>query len=165
MRGSGKTTVGMLLAKKINFRFAQCDEILEKKAEATISEFVAKFGWPKFRILESEIISKICQKDNTVISTGGGVVEKQGNIDHLKKNGIIIYFKADVDTLYARIANSKNRPLLTGAKSMLIDLKNVLNKREPLYNKNANLIINVSSKKIEEIIDIIISYLKDKKYI
>lgn len=164
MRGSGKTTVGKLLAKKTGFKFVECDKLLEKSAGEKIPAFVAKNGWIKFRDLESNIIKEVISKaDNTIISTGGGVVERSENINHLKKNGFMILLHAEVDILFKRICKSRNRPLLTGAKSVKEDLRNALNRRKMLYEKSADLIIDVANKEVDKIADEIIMYLKNRE--
>ncbi len=160
MRGSGKTTVGRLLSEKTGFKFVECDKLLEQSAGETIPEFVAKDGWPKFRDLESKIINDVSENDNTIISTGGGVVEKQENINNLKRNGLLIWLHAEVEILYARIRKNRNRPLLTSAKFMRGDLKAVFKKRKTLYAESADQIIDVSNKGIAQIADEIIIYLK-----
>lgn len=151
MRGSGKTTVGKSLSIKLCRPLIEVDSLIEVKIGGRIADFVAKNGWKKFRDCESEIISRISNKKNSVISCGGGVVERTENIKNLKRNGFLIYLSANVDTLYKRIGENKVRPLLTNAKSMKIDLENTFRKRKDLYKKAADLSISTDNKTVEEI--------------
>ena len=165
MRGSGKTTVGKLLSQKIGYMFAESDGLIEASVRENIQKYVEKHGWPEFRELESKIISKIVKSDKTVISTGGGVVKRQKNIDNLKRNGILILLSAKVKTLYSRIGATRSRPLLTNAKSIKDDLNEVFKKRKSLYEKVADYIIDVNNKNIQQVVDEIIFYLKKEKHL
>lgn len=165
MRGSGKSTVAKLLSGKIGFDVVETDELIEKKVSQKITDFVSKNGWKKFRRIESEIVKDVAKLDNTILSTGGGVVEIPENIKILKQNGFIIYLKAGIDTLYGRIGKDRNRPLLTDANNMKLDLNNVFIKRNNLYESSADLIVTTDDKTVSQTIEEIIKSLKPKQLI
>lgn len=156
MRGSGKTTVGELLAKKLNRDLIETDALIVAKAGMSIAEIVEKHGWEHFRDLESEIAKEMAIVDNALIATGGGVVVRWKNIERLKKNGMLIYLKTDVDTLVSRIGNDPNRPALTKKKSLRDELTQVLQVRRSLYERAADKIIETNSMSPEETANAII---------
>jgi shikimate kinase len=151
LMGSGKTSVGKLLAKKLGKKFVDTDEIIELETGKTINQIFAHDGEPFFRKTESEIIQKISQNQDQVISTGGGCVENPVNIDNLKKAGIVFYLKATPEELFDRIKNENTRPLLKTDNPLLI-LEKLLHKREKFYAQ-ADVIIDTVNKKPDEIVD------------
>ncbi len=159
MRGSGKSTIGKILAKRLNKQLIEIDHLIEIKLREKIADFVAKNGWKKFRDCESEIIAKVSNKKNSIISCGGGVVERQENILNLKRNGFLIYLSASTDTLYKRIGENLDRPLLKKSNSMKTDLEITLGKRKDIYEKAADLIISVDNKTVIRISEEIIAAL------
>ncbi|MDP3988252.1 MAG: shikimate kinase [Candidatus Levybacteria bacterium] len=141
MRGSGKTTIAKLLSKKLNKEFLELDDILVKKEGSSIRELVSKKGWDYFRDKESEIVKEVLSLNNKIISTGGGVVVRNQNIETLRKNGVLIYLKASLNTLLKRIGEDKNRPPLTDKKNTREEIEEVLRGREELYKNSADEII------------------------
>lgn len=160
MRGSGKTTIGKMLAKKLDKQFIETDNLIEKKAKLATSEIVNKLGWRKFRDLEQAVISKISNSNNSVIATGGGAVLRKNNIDTLTKNGYFVLLLARVDTMLNRIGNDSNRPFLTGSKSRRVDVEITLEKREALYRKVADLIVDTDKNTPADIAKYILTKVK-----
>jgi shikimate kinase len=146
MRGSGKTIVAGQLAKKLHKKFIETDDLIVKKIGLPISEIVAKFGWKKFRDLESEVIKKIRGVDDTIISTGGGVVLNKDNRRILKQNGRLIWLSADIEELVKRIGNNKDRPFLIKTKSRKKDIETTFKQRERLYRQAADYVIDTNNK-------------------
>lgn len=109
--GSGKTTIGMELAKIMGRKFVDTDELIEKEQGIAIKAIFAAHGEDYFRELEFECCKKIADMKNCVVSTGGGALTFQRNVDVLKTGGKIIFLDADFDVICSRIGNSKNRPL------------------------------------------------------
>jgi len=162
LMGAGKTTVGKILANKLGKTFIDTDELIENKAELTINEIFQKFGEKYFRNLEEEIIANVSSKKGLVVSAGGGAVERDANIANLKKNGVLFYLSANPETLFDRIKNEKNRPLLRN-DNPLETLKYLLKKREEFYLK-ADFVIDTNNKDYndvaKEIIQKMINYEK-----
>lgn len=149
LMGSGKTSVGKLLAHKLNKKFIDTDEYIENEEKISINEIFSQFGEACFRNLETETIKKVCKSDDQIISTGGGIVEKPKNLEILRKNGIIFYLYAPVDELYERIRNEKNRPLLNNDAPKWA-LERLFSKREKLYEL-CDVKIVTTGKTIEQI--------------
>ena len=149
LMGAGKTTVGKYLAEKYKKDFIDTDAIIEAQKKTSIPDIFAKYGEDIFRQIEANIIKKISEQNNKIISTGGGVVENAENINNLKKNGILVYLKAPAKVLYERIKNQNNRPLLQN-ENPLKTLQGLLQKREKNYMK-ADIIIETENKSVAEI--------------
>jgi shikimate kinase len=159
-RGTGKSAVAALLAQKLAMTAVSLDEQIEREAGLTIPEIVEKHGWAWFRDLESKITEKFSAMDNLILDTGGGVVLREENVRHLCRNGCIFWLKASVDTIGTRIQDTSNRPSLTGAKSFLEEIEEVLAERLPLYRAAANHEIHTDSLSVEEVADAIIERVR-----
>ena len=105
--GSGKTSIGRLLAKKLSFQFIDTDNLIETEAGINISEFFSRYGESAFRKKEEEIISLVTKKDKCVIATGGGVVLNPLNMRRLRLNGMILY-----SSIFSGTAANSNLPLI-----------------------------------------------------
>ena len=157
MRGSGKTTIAKLLAKKLSKQSVELDKLIAEKVGVSIQTIVKTHGWNFFRNKESEIAKDVSLKNNMVISTGGGVILKQENIDALKKNGIFILLNASVETLLKRIGNYSKFPSLTNKKTPKEELILVLKQRKHLYQKAADAIINTDNLNPKQVVNLIMS--------
>ncbi len=162
MRGSGKTTVAKLLAKKLNKQYIELDDMVVKKVGLTIPEMIKKNGWNFFREKESEIAQEASLQSGKVISTGGGVVTKPENIDALKKNGVFFFLNTSLEKLTKRIGNDSNRPFLTNAKTRQEEIVKLLAERETLYKRAADKIIDTDKLNPSEVVDMIASKLKEE---
>lgn len=109
-RGTGKTVVGDLVAKRLNMNCIAMDARIVEKAGMSIPDIVEKHGWPKFRDMESEVARELAKLDNIVIDTGGGIIERPENIDALQANALIIWLKASVSAIVSRIQEGTERP-------------------------------------------------------
>ena len=109
MMGSGKTTIGNLLSKKLDHNFFDIDQIIEKNYKTTISNFFEIYGEKKFRDIESSMLKKL---NGGIISCGGGIILNNDNISFMKDNGICILLKASTNTLKSRLNGNNSRPLL-----------------------------------------------------
>jgi shikimate kinase len=158
-RGTGKTSVGRVLAKKLNRTLTETDGRIVEKTGMSIPEIVNKHGWEYFRDLESQVVKELKDKENLIVDTGGGIILRDGNISHLKKQGKIFWLKASVPSIIDRIKDDSNRPSLT-SKSFIEEVEDVLAQRLPKYKKAAQYIIETQNKGIEEVADKILSILK-----
>lgn len=153
--GTGKTEVGRMLAQKLGYTLIDADTEIEKDQKMTIAEIFKQYGEPKFRDIEADVIRRLSMMKNTVISTGGGAVLRQENIDNLRKNGIIICLTASPETILKRTSNSNNRPLLQ-VDNPLEKIKELLEFRKPFYEKT-DIMIDTEGKSplrvAEEIIE------------
>ena len=126
LRGSGKTKLGKILAQKINFKFVDLDEEIEKTANKKIPQIVEENNWEHFRNLETEEIKKLLNTEQTVIATGGGAALKKENQELLKNLGTIIYLNQSPVICAARIEGDKNRPSLTEEKTLEKELQKLI---------------------------------------
>ena len=140
MPGSGKSTIGRILSKRLNYKFFDTDENIEDETQSKITDIFSYKGEGHFRELETRILSKLIKIDKVVISTGGGIILKNKNILNKSFN---IYLHCDEDVLIERASRNKDRPLL------LIDIKknmkNLFNERKEIYNDLADLKIITKS--------------------
>ena len=159
MMGAGKTTVGELLATKLNRELKDIDRVIEQEQKKSIIEIFTDDGEEVFRKLESETIEKFSNMSDLIISTGGGALEKANNLSNLQKNGIIIYLKADMEELFKRVKNETQRPLLKEQDPLEV-IKKLIKKREKFYLM-ADITIITDNKSPEKITEEIIKAIKN----
>jgi shikimate kinase len=155
-RGTGKTVVGELLAARLRMPRIGMDAKIVKRAGMSIPEIVEKYGWLKFRELESEEARELAGLDNVIIDTGGGVVERPENIEVLQTNSRIFWLKASVDVIVARIQSSTQRPALTFGKTFTEEVSEVLEQRLPKYKRAAQYEIDTDKLTPEQVADRIV---------
>lgn len=160
-RGTGKSVIGAILAKRLGMLCISMDKEIIKKAGMSIPEIVEKFGWSGFRDRESAEAKELAGRDNIIIDTGGGVIERPENIEVLQKNACVIWMKATVETIVARIQGGTERPPLTPGKTFTEEVAEVLERREPLYRSAAHHEIDADNLTPAQIADKIIDILPD----
>jgi len=158
MRGSGKTTVGRLLATELNMTFIDLDEEITRRAGRSVTEIVEASGWDVFRDLEGEASRLVAKRDNQVVATGGGIVEREDNVRALRARGTVVWLRADAATLSARIADGEDRPPLTGSDPET-EMRRVLVSREARYSAAADIQIDTVGQTPDEIVKTIIESL------
>ena len=122
MMGCGKSTVAKLLSDRLCFQLLDTDSLIVNRENQSINEIFQNKGEGYFRHLESEILTEVLAVDNSVISTGGGIVKSEANILLLKDKSIVFYLKADENILYERVKNNSERPLLN-TEDMFLKIK------------------------------------------
>lgn len=157
--GTGKSSIGIKLAEKLNMKFVDMDREIEKLTGMTVSELFRRHGEIRFRSEERLMAQKLSRQKNLVIATGGGVVLKEENIEVLRKNGILICLTANPEDIFERVRRKRaNRPLLK--KNLQVkDIENMLKEREPFYAV-ADFKVNTSGREIDEVVEEIIDYIK-----
>lgn len=156
--GSGKTSVAGCLAKSLSLKSIDMDELILKSAGfKSINEIFEKKGEKSFRDMELVVARKLADRDNVVISTGGGVVMSKQTMDPLSKNSVVVYLKLNFDNASKRVSQKKITPPLFRDK---IEAKKLFNKREPLYTSYADIIIDTDNMGINEVLENIIVKLK-----
>ena len=154
---SGKSTLGKKLAQTLEIDFLDTDNEIEKKAGAEISWIFEVEGEDGFRERESKALQKSVEKDNVVISTGGGIVTIEENRDLMIAKGKVVYLKTPIEIQLKRTENDKKRPLLSqGSREQT--LRVLKEERDPQYEEIADITINQDQQKnrnavIDEIID------------
>ncbi len=161
-RGAGKSQVGALLARRLGMAYIGMDAAIVIRAGMTIPEIVAVSGWPHFRDLESAEARELAGRDNLVIDTGGGVIERPENIEVLQKNALIVWLKASVATIVARIEGGTERPALTAGKTFTEEVAEVLERRTPLYQSAANVEIDTDPLTPEQVAERIVEIWQNR---
>ncbi len=160
-RGSGKSTVALLLAAALRWEAIDADAELEARAGCSIRDLFEVEGEQGFRRREMEVLADLCQRRKLVIATGGGVVLREDNRERLKTSRVI-WLKADADTLWGRISSDSStlerRPALTGADGKR-EVELLLQQRQPLYRACADLALDTTNRSPEEIVQTILSSL------
>ena len=157
--GAGKTAVGIRLSKKLGLDYIDTDQYIEEKEGMSISDIFAQKGEEYFRMLETSVIKELMQLEKpTVFSTGGGMPLREENAKLLKELGIVIYLKAEADTIYARVKGDTKRPLLQcdDPKKKIMDL---LKERNPKYEAAGNYAVIVDGKDIQTVAQEVIKLL------
>ncbi|TCO73817.1 shikimate kinase [Marinisporobacter balticus] len=153
MPGCGKTTIGKLLAERLNMKFCDIDEYIEEKTEKRICE-IFQDGEEAFRKIERKAVKEVSENLSMVISTGGGVVKSERNIEILKKKGMIIFINRSVEKIISDI-DTKERPLLKDGKEKIYKL---YQERYVLYKKYGDYEI-INDTTLEGVVDRIMNIL------
>jgi len=159
--GSGKSAVGHRLASKLKMDYLDTDELIEKTEKMTINEIFGDKGEEYFRDLETEVIKTLGDYDNFVLATGGGMVLREENVKMLKEIGPLVLLWADPKVVFDRVNKHTHRPLLN-VPDPVAEIKNILDKREPIYRKVADLVIDTSKMTIDEEVDKIEEFVHAK---
>lgn len=162
-RGTGKSTIGKLLANHLKMDFIDTDEYIVNVTGNTITDIFLKKGEEEFRSLEAEAVAIVSKVDNQIIAAGGGVILNNKNVKNLKRNGTLVLLKATPEIIHKRLSldrkSADQRPSLTG-KEALDEIKHLIKKRAPLYDNAADHTVDTSHKSREEIIDEIIMFIE-----
>jgi shikimate kinase len=141
--GSGKSSVGRILAQRTGWRRVDTDEILSARFGRPIAEIFAEVGEEKFRDAETEVLSELASGEPTVIVTGGGIVLRPANVDLLRRLGMLVHLEADEETLFQRVSRRSTRPLLQ-TENPRSTLSELLRVRLPLYREAADFNVETS---------------------
>lgn len=161
--GTGKTEVGRLLSHRLGYALVDIDSEIEKDQRMAITEIFRQRGEPAFRDIETAVIRRFSGVANVVISTGGGAVLRQENMDALREKGIVVCLMATPGTIYRRIASSNDRPLLR-VEDPLKRIEELLDARRPYYEK-ADIVIDTENKSPLEVAEEIIRKVASSKYL
>ena len=160
MMGSGKSSVGKLLANKLQFSNIDIDKEIEKDEKLSIKEIFEKKGENYFREIESKYLLR--KRKLAVVSCGGGIILNKKNREFLRTNGYTIYLKSSIPTLEQRLLNKSSRPLLNN-DNLKETLINIYSKRKTLYTSAANTTIITDRRSVKEVCELIIKNLKIEK--
>ncbi|MEO6975174.1 MAG: shikimate kinase [Gallionella sp.] len=140
MMGSGKTTVGRMLAKQLGKVFVDSDEEIIKRTGVTVPHIFDVEGEAGFRQRETAAIRELTGHDNLVLATGGGAVLDEKNREMLQQNGVVVYLKANVHDLWQRTRHDRNRPLLQ-TENPHARLTELFQQRDPLYRQVSDIVV------------------------
>ncbi len=155
--GTGKSGIGKRLATELGMSCLDTDELIEEREKDSISAIFKKKGEEYFRRLETKVVKEVALLDNLVISTGGGVVLREGNIRLLKKNAFIVCLFASPEVILKRTKGDDNRPLL-GVNNQKKRIEELLALRKSYYEK-ADFMVDTSALDSEGVVEEIIEFL------
>ncbi|MGI5880329.1 MAG: shikimate kinase [Syntrophomonadaceae bacterium] len=159
--GTGKSSVGMKLAERLNRKFVDMDREIERVCGMSVSDIFRRYGEVRFRSEERLMAGKLARQTGLVIATGGGVILADGNLEALQKNGTVINLEAKPEYIFQRVNRKKGtRPLIK--KNITVeDIKEMLQHRQPLYQQ-AEVIVNTNDKGVDEVVEEIIAILRSR---
>ena len=157
--GSGKTTVGRQLARRLQLPFVDSDHAIEQRIGCSIREFFEREGEAHFRDIEEDVIDTLTQVPGRVLSTGGGAVLRSANRQHLRDRGRVIYLKSSPEELFRRLRHDVNRPLLQVADPMA-RLRDLYAQRDPLYRETAHFVMETGRPSVATLVNMIVMQLE-----
>ena len=157
LMGTGKSTIGKMLARSLEMSFRDSDQEIEKVARMNVSQIFSEKGEGHFRSLEKDFISHGHPKENCLVACGGGLCIQQGMMESLKERGKVICLWASITTLVERTSTDKTRPLLQNTNP-LSALQKLLNQRGARY-KEADILVETDDLSPAQVVELIISKL------
>jgi shikimate kinase len=147
--GTGKSSVGRLLAELMHFSYVDTDKLIEERAHKTIKSIFETDGEPAFREWERRIVEELRSREKTVIATGGGLPANAANLASLKSHALVVCLWASPETIYERVEGHNHRPLLN-APDPLAKIRELLAIREPYY-RQADVLVNTGMRSVREV--------------
>lgn len=150
--GVGKSTIAKLLAKRLGANLIEMDETIEAESGMSINQIFEEYGESHFRDLETALVKRVSQEGGAVVSCGGGAVLRLENVELMKKSGKIIFLSATPETIYDRVKNSTNRPLLNGNMNVEY-IRGLMERRREVYENAADVVICTDGKWKSQIVE------------
>lgn len=148
--GAGKSTVAKALQRELHMRLIEMDARIVEEQGMSINEIFDRYGEDHFRDIESGLVDAIGKEGGSIVSCGGGVVVRSRNTEAMKKSGTIVFLTATPETIYERVKNSTERPILNGNMSVEY-IAELMEKRRALYEAAADIRIATDGKTRNEI--------------
>ena len=145
--GSGKTSIGKIVAKKVNYTFLDTDTMIEQDQGCTIEDIFFYAGEDFFRKLETLTLNNLLKKKRIVLATGGGIIKTEGNLDILKQIGKVYFLNNDPDIMFQRAVQSDKRPLLKNSNNKVEDYMKIYNERLQFYMQADTVLKNDTQDK------------------
>lgn len=159
-RGTGKSTVGRILADHLGRPLVSTDEGIVRRAGCTIPEIVERHGWKWFRDLESDVIRDLAGQGGQVVDCGGGAILREENRERLRTSGLVIWLRASVAAIAGRIRSDDQRPSLTGNRSFVDEIEEVLREREPVYRLAGHVAVDTDGRTPGEVAEEVLGELR-----
>ncbi len=156
--GSGKSTVGRQLARRLQLPFTDSDQVIEQRIGGPIREFFEREGEERFRDIEESVLDELTQQPG-VLSTGGGAVLRAANREHLRQRGKVVYLKSSPEELFRRLRHDTQRPLLQ-VSDPLQRLRDLYAARDPLYRETAHFVIETGRPSVATLVNMIVMQLE-----
>lgn len=159
MPGSGKSTVGRALARRLNMNLADSDQVIEQRLGCTIRSYFDQHGEAAFRDIEEAVIDELTRGPSVVLSTGGGSVLRPANRQRLHACGTVIYLRSSPEQLYRRLRSDTKRPLLQ-VDDPLQRLRDLYAARDPLYRECAHFVVETHGAVLSSLVDRVLMQLE-----
>lgn len=159
MPGSGKSTVGRQLARRLGLPFFDSDTLIEQRLGCSIREYFAQRGEDAFRDVEQQVIAELASGPDAVVATGGGAVLRESNRHKLHSAGCVIYLRSTPEDLHRRLRHDRQRPLLQVADP-LGRLRSLHAERDPLYREAAHFHIETGRPTVPTLVNTIVMQLE-----
>lgn len=161
MMGAGKTTTGHLLAERLRWPYLDSDDEIERQTGRTVPEIWKTQGEAAFRAEETRVLAEACASAGpAVVSVAGGAVLARENRALIRSSGLVVWLRADVSTLVARVGNGAGRPLLEAGPAAA--LKRLYEERAPLYSDLADHIFDVDRMSPPQVVDAVVEALEEE---
>jgi shikimate kinase len=158
--GSGKSTVGRQLARRLDLAFIDSDIAVEQRIGCSIREYFEREGEESFRDAEEAVITDLTQSvGRSVLSTGGGTVLRKNNRDRLRGSGYVVYLRSSPEEVFKRLRNDRNRPLLQ-VGDPLQRLRDLFAVRDPLYRETAHFVVETGRPSVATLVNMIVMQLE-----
>jgi shikimate kinase len=157
--GSGKSTVGRQLARRLGLPFTDSDHAIEQRIGCSIASFFDREGEAAFRDIEESVIAQLCERGDGVIATGGGAVLRPANRERLRAAGHVIYLRSTPEDLARRLRHDRTRPLLQVADP-LRKLRDLYAARDPLYRETAHFVIETGRPSVPMLVNMVLAQLE-----
>jgi shikimate kinase len=157
--GSGKSTAGRQLARRLGLPFKDSDHEIEQRIGCSIREFFDREGEAAFRDVEEEVIEELAQAPSGVLATGGGAVLRQANRERLRQAGQVIYLHCSPEPLFRRLRHDSQRPLLQ-VPDPLERLRTLYEERDPLYRDTCRFTVEVGRSSATALVKTILTQLE-----
>ena len=157
--GSGKSTVGRNLARRLALPFVDSDHVIEQRLGCPIRQYFEREGESAFRDVEEAVIDELSLAQTGILATGGGAVLREANRRHLRERGLVVYLKSSPDELFRRLRHDRNRPLLQVADP-LARLRDLYAIRDPLYRETAHFSIETGRPSVATLVNMIVMQLE-----
>jgi len=165
--GSGKSTVGPILANTLGFEFVDIDKLIEQKAEQPIVQLFETVGEKGFRSIEREVLREVACLDGYVVSLGGGTIANDENFQLIRQSGIVVYLRLPPEEILQRVRHKHDRPMLKGPdgsplppNQLAARIEQLLRHREQFYER-ADIVISADKQKVGTTVDAIVRRLKE----
>jgi shikimate kinase len=156
--GTGKSSVGRMVAEQLHFAFLDTDELIEFRAGKSVSAIFAEQGEPAFRKMEEAVVAELATRKRVVISTGGGVAAVPANLASLREHSLVVCLWASPEKIWERVRGQSHRPLLREADPVE-KIRQLLADREPFY-KQADILLNTELRSLREVAQQVIHQFK-----
>jgi shikimate kinase len=159
MPGSGKSTVGRQLSRRLQLPFFDSDHVIEQRLGCSIREYFEREGEAAFRDLEEQVLGELAAGPDAVVATGGGAVLREANRAGMRQGGKVIYLRSSPEELYRRLRHDTQRPLLQVADPMA-KLRTLYAERDPLYRETAHFQIETGRPSVPTLVNMIAMQLE-----